>query len=87
MGFRFSVLPLFESECAQLARAGSNEIRSGMPVAAASRSRVRVDGFTLPLFKACDDRLCRAHAPGQFLLCKASIGARPDQPPPVRIRR
>jgi hypothetical protein len=30
----------------QLAGAGSNEIRSRMPVAAASRSSVRVDGFT-----------------------------------------
>src|SRR5205814_8277606 len=33
----------------QFAGAGSNEIRSRRPVAAASRSSVRVHGFTLPL--------------------------------------
>jgi hypothetical protein len=53
MRLRFSALLFFASERSQLAGAGSNEIRSRMPVAAASRSSVRVDGFNL-LFRAPD---------------------------------
>jgi hypothetical protein len=60
------------------AGAGSNEIRSRSPVAAASRSRVRVDGFTLPLSRRAITALRRLHALGQVLLRETGTGARLD---------
>jgi hypothetical protein len=46
---RTSALKFRDSGIRHRADDGSNEIRSRMPVAAASRSSVRVDGFTRPL--------------------------------------
>jgi hypothetical protein len=59
---------------AHRAGVGSNEIRSRIPVAAASRSSVRVDGFT----RARDYRLRRVHTLGQLLLREPGMRARLD---------
>ena len=72
---RFSALPFSVLECVQLVGVGTNETRSRMPVAAARRSSVRVDGFPRRFRDLRSPPASCAYAPASSCLRETGAGA------------